>query len=53
MISLGAGTRCGIPKVISSYHTRRPWKELGAMWNVMNEVKQLEGELAKQLKINN
>ena len=65
--SLGTGIRCGNPKVVGSYHTRRPWEELGTMWlleqqqitglggmwNVMNEVKQLEGELAKQLKINN
>ena len=65
--SLGTGIRCGNPKVVGSYHIRRPLRELGTMWlleqqqitglggmwNVMNEVKQLEGELAKQLKINN
>ena len=65
--SLGTRIRCGNPKVVGSYHIRRPLRELGTMrlleqqqitglggmWNVMNEVNQLEGELAKQLKINN
>ena len=59
--SLGTRIRCGNPKVVGSYHIRRPLRELGTMrlleqhqitwlggvWNVMNEVNQLGGEFAK------
>ena len=41
------GTRCNVAS------EKKQITGLSRMWNVINEVKQLEGELAKQLKINN